>query len=208
MLSQCVGRNHILGSGKPERQTFTWEGGQLRERQPNSKMVLGAWCWSFLLFFLHGFRIPQATEDRVPRWGWLCVHNRRETVWTEIQLHWGMSIVSSRGQPSRFWIPFREVAEYFFLTCKFMFSQVKRIERRQSFSLGMSNLKKISSIFAYKDWNSCCPLRKYWKNLSMTHWNHTCYCSNSNNGFSIIQYHRRNITGYAIEDRALEAMKY
>lgn len=40
------------------------------------------------------------------------------------------------------------------------------------------------------------------------HWNHICYCSNNNNGFSIIQYHRRNITGHAIEDRALEAMKY
>lgn len=122
-------------------------GWAVRERQPISKMVLGAWYWSFLLFFLHGFRIPQATEDIVPRWGWLCVHNRRETVWTEIQLHWGMSIVSSRGQPSRFWIPFREVAEYFFLTCKFMFSQVKCRERRQSFSLGMSDLKKKISFY-------------------------------------------------------------
>lgn len=105
--------------------------------------------------------------------------------------------------PSEKWL------NIFFLTCKFMFSQVKCIERRQSFSLGMSDLKKKNpSIFAYKDWNSCCPLRKHWKNLSMTHWNHICYCSNNNNGFSIIQYHRRNITGHAIEDRALEAMKY
>lgn len=45
-------------------------------------------------------------------------------------------------------IPFREVPEYFFLTCKLMFSQVKCIERRQSFSLGMRDLKKKKILLA------------------------------------------------------------
>lgn len=74
-------------------------------------------------------------------------------------------------RPSRFWNSLQRSGWIFFLTCKLMFIQVKCIERRQSFSLGMRDLKqkKIPSIFAYKDWSSCCPLRKYWKNLSMTY---------------------------------------
>lgn len=84
-----------------------------------------------------------------------------------------------------------------------MFSQVTL--ESCSLSLGMRNLK-IASIFAYKDQSSCHPLREYWKNLSMTDWNHIYYCSNNN--FSVIQYHMRNNTGHAIEYRTLEAMKY